>query len=189
MNKYIENLYKVLFEPATAFETLKDDTTMAVAVFTVLWTNIFPYFPKHSLGSGFGGEFIYVIKLIFTLFCILLFWFVTALFFEFAAKAFGKSGEIRTLLKLSSYSFLPYIFLPSFELIKKFSQTGYFWGTKLEILLFLWVIFIYSQALRKTYDLKISSSFILIFLPFVAFGFAIMWLIGSAFNLGYIYYV
>jgi len=189
MNNYFENLYKVLFEPQTAFETLKNDTPMSVAVFTIIWTNIFPFLTRNSLSSGFGGEFLFFTKLIFSMISILLFWFISALFFEFAAKAFGKSGEIRTLLTLSSFSFLPYVFLPCFELMKKFSKTGYFWGTKFEILLFLWVIFLYSQALRKTYDLKFSSSFILIFLPLTAFGFAVMWLIGSAFNLGYIYYV
>jgi len=189
MNKYFENLYKVLFEPHTAFDTLKEDTTMLIAVFTILWTNILPFLPKHSLGVGIGGAIIYLSKLIFTLVCVLIFWFAAAVFFEFTAKAFGKSGEIRTLLTLSAYSFLPYIFLPAFELIKKFSQTGYFWGTKLEILLFFWVIFLYFLALRKTYDLKKSSSFFLIFLPLVALGFAFIWVIGSVFNLGYIYNV
>jgi len=189
MSKYFENLYKVLFEPQTVFETLKDYTPMSLAVFTVIWTNVIPFISKNSMSSGFGGEFLYFIKLIFSMIAVLLFWFIAALFFEFAAKAFGKSGQIRTLLALSSYSFLPYIFLPSFELIKKFSQTGYFWGTKLEILLFLWVIYLYAQALRKTYDLKNSSSFILIFLPAAAFCFSFMWLIGTAFNLGYIYNV
>ena len=189
MNKYLENLYKVLFEPFTAFETLKEDTPMSVAICTVIWTNLFPFFTRNYVTSGFGGEFLFFTKLIFSLIGILLFWFITAVFFEFVSKAFGKSGEIRTLLTLSSYAFLPYVFLPCFELMKKFSKTGYFWGTKFEILLFLWVIFLYAHALRKTYDLKISSSFVLIFLPLVAFGFAVMWLIGSAFNLGYIYYV
>ena len=189
MNKYIGNLYKVLFEPHTAFETLKNDTTMLIAIITILWTNIFPFLPKHSFGAGFGGVIIYFSKLIFTLVCVLIFWFAAAVFFEFTAKAFGKSGEIRTLLTLSSFSFLPYIFLPSLELIKKFSQTGYFWGTKLELLLFFWVIYLYSLALRKTYDLKKSSSFFLIFLPLAAVCFAFIWVIGSVFNLGYIYNV
>lgn len=189
MKKYFENLYKVLFEPEIAFDNLKEDTLMSVAVFTVIWTNSFLFFVKHTASTGLGGEFAYLFKLIFTVSCVLLFWFITALFFEFTAKAFGKSGKIRTLLTLSAYSFLPYIFMAPFELIKNFSQTGYFWGTKFEIILFLWVIFIYSLALKKTYDLKKSSSFVLIFLPFIAFGFAFMWLIGSAFNLGYIYSV
>lgn len=189
MNKYLENLYKVLFEPNTVFDTLKDDTPMSVAVFTVIWTNAFLFFTKNTAASGFGGEFAYFMKLIFTIFCVLLFWFSAALFFEFTAKAFGKSGQIRTLLTLSAYSCLPYIFMAPFELMKKFSETGYFWGTKFEILLFVWVIFLYSLALKKTYDLKKSSSVVLIFLPLIAFGFSFMWLIGSAFNLGYIYSV
>lgn len=189
MNKYTENLYKVLFEPKTAFDGLKEDTPMSVAVMTVIWTNVFLYVTKHLISGGFGGEFTYLLKLIFTVGCVMFFWFVTALFFEFTAKAFGKSGQIRTLLTLSAYSFLPYIFIAPCELIKKFSQTGYFWGTKIEILLFVWVIFLYALALKKTYDLKKSSHFVLIFLPMAAFVFSLMWLIGSAFNLGYIYSV
>ena len=189
MNKYFENLYKVLFEPNTAFDNLKEDTPMSVAVMTVIWTNVFLYVAKHFVSGGFGSEFMYFVKLIFTVLFVLLFWFMTALFFEFTAKAYGKSGQLRTLLTLSAYSFLPYIFIAPCELFKKFSQTGYFWGTKIEILLFVWVIFLYALSLKKTYDLKKSSHFVLIFLPLASFVFSLMWLIGSAFNLGYIYSV
>ena len=93
MKNYLENLYKVLFEPNIAFENLKEDNPMSVAVMTVIWTNVFLYVTKHFVSGGFGGEFMYFVKLIFTVLSVLLFWFVTALFFEFTAKAYGKSGQ------------------------------------------------------------------------------------------------
>lgn len=187
MKNYAEILYKILFE--FDFEGVREATTMPVAVATLMWTSLFLFFAKNSLKTGFGAEARFIFSMFFYLFGILLVWFLTAIFFEFIAKIFSKAGKVRTLLTLSSYSLLPYIFIAPFELIKKFSSVGYFLGTKLEILLFFWVIFIYAKALEKTYALEKASSYMLVFLPLISLFFAFIWLIGSAFNLGYIYSV
>ena len=187
MNKYIENLYKVLFE--NNFDDVKENTTILTAIGTICWTSLFLFFSKYHFSHGAFADLKLISSLILYLFSIYFFWFITALFFEFIAKVFGKAGNIRQLLMLSSYSLLPYIFMAPLEMMKKFSSTGYFWGTKFELLLFLWVIIIYASSLAKTYDLKKSSSYLLVFLPLVSFLFAFIWLIGSFFNLGYIYSV
>ena len=189
MKKYISNIFNVLFSPKEAFETLKAETTMPLAIATIGWTNSIFFFARHRVSSGFWGDAAFLATYVFSMLGILFVWFASGLFFEFTARIFSKSGRLRTLLTLSAYSLLPYIFVAPFELMKKFSPTGYFFGTKLEILLYLWVIILYARALEKTYEIKFSSSLSLIFLPLLAVEFAVIWLIGTLFNLGYIYSV
>ncbi|MBQ2644376.1 YIP1 family protein [bacterium] len=187
MQKYIENLYKILFE--NNFDNVFEDTTVIKAILTILWTSLFLFISKFNFANGGSIIFLFITTSFGYIFSIYFFWIVTGLFFEFVAKIFGKSGKIRKLLMLSSYCLLPYIFFAPLEIMKKFSDMGYFLGTKIEFLLFLWVIILYSKVLVKTYDLQKTSSYLLIFLPFVAFIFGFIWLIGSLFNLGYIYSV
>lgn len=187
MKDYISNLYKVLFE--FDFSGIKDSTTMPRAVLTILWTSLFLFVVKNINLGGFWGDFKFLSGMIFYLIGMYFVWFFTAIFFEFVMKIFGKAGKIRTLLTLSSYCLLPYIFIAPFELMKKFSDLGYFFGTKFELLLFFWVILLYARSLKETYDIENSSSYMLVFLPFVTFVFSLMWVIGSIFNLGYIYNV
>lgn len=187
MQKYIENLYKILFE--NDFEEVQENTTVLRAIFTILWTSLFLFLSKFNFHNGTVTTLLFVSSMFGYLFSIYSFWLISALFFEFIAKIFDKSGKIRKLLMLSSYCLLPYIFFAPLESMKKFSDTGYFLGTKLELLLFFWVMFLYASALANTYGIKKSSSFLLVFLPSVAFVFGIIWLIGSIFNLSYIYSV
>lgn len=187
MNRYLSNLYKVLFE--LDFEGVKETTTILMAIGTLFWTSLFLYVVKSTNCGGFSGDLLYFSGLIFYVTGIFIVWFFSALFFEFVGKIYNKAGKLRMLLTLSSYSLLPYIFMAPFELMKKFSDTGYFLGTKFELLLFLWVILIYAHALCRTYDLDKTSSYMLVFLPVVTLIFSFIWLIGSIFNLGYIYTV
>lgn len=187
MQKYIEDLYKVLFE--NNFDDVFENTTVLKAVGTILWSCLFLFVAKFNFHNGGNTSLLFMTSMFGYLFSIYFFWIISAVFFEFIAKIFGKAGNIRKLLMLSSYCLLPYIFFAPFEMMKKFSDAGYFLGTKFELLLFLWVIVLYAKALAKTYDLQNTSSVMLVFVPSVAFGFGIIWLIGTIFNLGYIYSV
>lgn len=187
MQKYVENLYKVLFE--NDFSEIKSNTTMFLAAGTLCLSSLFLFFSKQTIAGNLLSDAKIIAGLFGYLCAIFLFWLISALFFEFVAKIFGKSGKIRTLLVLSSFTFLPYIFMPPLELMKEFSSMGYFFGTRFEILLFLWVIFLYASALKETYDIEKTSSFMFIILPIISLFFAFIWLIGSCFNFGYIYSV
>ena len=118
MKDYISNLYKVLFE--FDFSGIKDSTTIPRAVLTILWTSLFLFVVKNINLGGFWGDFKFLSGMIFYLIGMYFVWFFTAIFFEFVMKIFGKAGKIRTLLTLSSYCLLPYIFIAPFELMKKF---------------------------------------------------------------------
>lgn len=187
MNKYFVNLYKILFE--LDFDGIKDFTTMPMAFGTLVWTSLFLFFSTNSLPHTGFEDVKYFFSMLIYIAGTAMVWFLTAIFFELLAKIFSQAGKIRMLLTLSAYSLLPYIFFPCVELMKRFSSVGYFFGTKIQLLLFLWVIIIYGRALAKTYDLKKSLAYLLVFIPTISCFFLVMWLIGTIFNLSYIYNV
>lgn len=187
MGKYFENLYKILFE--FDFTDVSTDRPIYEGMLTLIWTSLFLYLPNHALPSGLQQDLLYIGGIGIYLIGILFVWAVSAVFFDTIAKIFEKGGKIRQLLTYSAYTLLPYIFFAPFEMLKNSSKIGYFFGTKLEILLFVWVIILYAKALAKTYNLSKTSSVLLIFLPTLAISFAFIWLIGTCFNIGYIYTV
>ena len=187
MEKYVENLYKVLFE--FDFSDISKESPIYQGMLTLIWTSLFLYVPNHALPSGLSEDFLYIGGIGIYLIGILFVWVISAIFFDYIAKIFGNGGKIRSLLNLSSYSLLPYIFMAPFEILKNSSKIGYFFGTKLQILLLVWVIILYAKSLANTYNLSKSSSIMLVFIPTIAIGFAFIWLIGTFFNIGYIYTV
>lgn len=187
MKKYTENLYKIMFE--FNFDGIAETLSLRDSVITLIVSSLFLFMAKHTFNTGSESEFFFAASIIMTIFGILFVWFAAGVFFNFVASIFDKGQKLKPLLVLSGYSLLPYILIAPFELMKKFSDIGYFWGTKLEILLFFWVIIIYAHSLAKTYNLEKTLSYMFVFLPLVSLFFAFIWLIGSIFNLGYIYSV
>lgn len=187
MEKYGENLYKILFE--FDFSDISEDSPIYRGMLTLIWTSLFLYLPNHTLPNGLSEDLIYIGGIGVYLIGILFVWVMSAIFFDFIAKVFAKGGRVKNLLNLTAYTLLPYIFMPTFEILKNSSKIGYFLGTKLEILLLVWVIILYTKSLANTYNLSKSSSIMLVFIPSIAIGFAFIWLIGTFFNIGYIYTV
>lgn len=187
MNTYFERLFKILFE--FDFSDVNPNSPIYMAMLTLIWTSLFLYISNHNLPKDIGEDFLYLGGIGIYLIGILFVWAISAMFFDFIGKIFGTGGKVRYLLNYSAYTLLPYIFIAPFEILKNSSKIGYFFGTKLELLLFFWVIVLYAKTLEKTYNLTKTSSFMFVFLPAIAIGFALIWLIGTCFNIGYIYTV
>jgi hypothetical protein len=111
------------------------------------------------------------------------------LFFEYIAKIFDKSGNLKTLLYLTAFSTIPWIFLAPLELLKEYGDIGYFLGLILELIIYFWTIFLYCKSLQATYNITFSRSIMLIFLPFLSTLFAFFWIIGFFTKLSYIFTV
>lgn len=183
MKDYFEKLYKILFE--FDFSEISVGEPVYKSLFTLIWTSLFLYIPTNVLNV----DYLYISNLCSYLIKTILLWVFSAIFFDTVARIFNKGGKIKELLNLTAYTFLPLIFIAPFNLIKTSTEIGYFLGTKLEILLLVWIMVLYAKVLEKTYTLTKTSSYLLIFLPTIAIGFAIIWLIGTFTNIGYIYTV
>ena len=185
-NDFFENIYSVIFSPKAFFEREDIQTSSRLAVSTVVFIAIIT---KLAIGI-FNNEIqnlLFILSIFGTIISTLIIWFLTALFFEYIAKIFDKGGRLQKLLFYTAFVPIPYIFFAPLNLLKETGDIGYLLGVNLEFLLYLWIICLYAFALRATYKLTLSRSFMLIFLPFIASFFAITWLIGFVQKMWYIF--
>lgn len=189
MEAYFNKIYRFLFEPNVVFEEIKDSPRISQGLFTLIWVNIFVFSLKYVFTSDVLSVVAFFIKLLSTIISIVISWFLVGLFFEYIAKIFGRSGKLKSLLFLTSFAAIPWIFLAPLELLKNAGDVGYFFGVLLEVCVYFWTIYLYCKSLQVTYDLKFSRAVMLIFLPFIAMIFAFCWTIGFFAKLGYIFTV
>jgi hypothetical protein len=183
---FFENIYQVIFAPKEFFEKEEQTTSIRLALCTIIFITIFAQVSKAILNSELTNYF-FIFSLIGSIIGAILIWFLSALFFEYIAKIFNQDGKMENLLCLFAYAQVPIIFFAPLNLIKNLGDVGYILATNIEVLLYLWIICLYAFALRATYKLTLSRSFMLIFLPFIASFFAITWLIGFIQKMWYIF--
>ncbi len=189
MSNYLNKVHDFIFEPREVFSSLKSEPKLSQGLFTLVWVSIFVHSLHYVLTANILNVFWFLFTLINYIFGVIFSWFMAGLFFEYIAKIFGSSGRLKTILYLSSFAILPFLFLAPLELLKKGGDLGYFLGAIFEVIIYLWTMFLYCKSLEITYDLKFSRAVMLIFLPFIATFFAISWAIGFYVNLFYIFNV
>lgn len=183
---FFENIYSVIFSPKEFFEREDITTSTRLALCTIAFVAAIS---KIAIGV-FNGEiknFFFIFSIIGAVIGTIIIWFLTALFFEYIAKIFDRGGNLEKLLYFTAFVPIPYIFFAPLNLVKQVGSIGYFFSTTLEFLLYFWIIFLYASALRNTYKISLSRSFMLIFLPFIASFFACYWLVGFFQKMWYIF--
>ncbi len=186
VNDFFENIYSVIFSPKAFFE--RDDLKISVrlALGTVVFIAILTKLSYGILDNSIL-KITFIFSLIWHVLMTVLVWFLTALFFEYTAKIFGKDGNLNKLLFLTAFAPIPYIFFSPLNLLKNLGGTGYIISSFIEFFLYLWIIILYAYSLRATYNLTLSRSFMLIFLPFIASFFAMHWTVCFISKLWYIF--
>ena len=185
-DNFFEKIYSVIFSPKAFFEKENENISLRVAAGTVVIVTLLYQFALGIFdGSILNVTFIFTLTM--NVLSALVMWFFTALFFEYIAKIFGNENKFQKMLYYSAFASLPYIFFAPLNLFKKMGEFGYVLASDIQFLLYLWIICLYAFALRATYKLTLSRSFMLIFLPFIASFFAITWLIGFVQKMWYIF--
>ena len=186
VNDFFENIYSVIFSPKAFFE--RDDLKISVrlALGTVVFIAILTKL-SYGLFDNSILKITFIFSLIWHVLMTVLVWFLTALFFEYTAKIFGKDGNLNKLLFLTAFAPIPYIFFSPLNLLKNLGGTGYIISSFIEFFLYLCIIILYAYSLRATYNLTLSRSFMLIFLPFIASFFAMHWTVCFISKLWYIF--
>ncbi len=181
-----ENIYNVIFSPKTFFENedisvsvrLAAGIVVFIAIFTTVMTAVFD-------GSILSFSIWY--KLIISVVTTLFLWFFTALFFEYAAKIFSKSGNLSKILFYTAFAPIPYIFFAPLNLIKNSGDAGYLIGSISQFILYLWIIALYIYSIKAVYKISYARSFMLIFLPIISVFFSIYWSVCFLSKIGYIF--
>lgn len=185
-NEFFENIYSVIFSPKAFYENKDIKISIRVALGTILFISILIKLTSSILDGSiitltfWSSMFFHIIVTIFL-------WFFTALFFEYCAKIFYRENNLSKILFYTAFAPVPYIFYAPLNLVKQAGLLGYFLGSIVEFLLYFWIIFLYAYSLRAAYNISLSRSFMLIFLPFVSFFFAIYWAVCFFIKMGYIF--
>lgn len=187
-NDFFENIYSVIFSPKAFFE--REDLTISIrlAFATVVFISLIYNVTKGIFDSSIVNTsfiFLLVWKIIFAVIT----WFLTALLFEFIAKIFDKGGNIKKLLFLTAFAPIPYIFFAPLNLLKHAGTFSYTIASLVELFLYFWIIYLYSLALKSTYNISNARAFMLILIPFISAFFALFWSICFFNKLWYIFSV
>ena len=185
-NEFFENIYSVIFSPKAFYENKDIKISIRVALGTILFISIL----IKLTSSIFDGSIITLTfwsSMFFHIIVTIFLWFFTALFFEYCAKIFYRENNLSKILFYTAFAPVPYIFYAPLNLVKQAGLLGYFLGSIVEFLLYFWIIFLYAYSLRAAYNISLSRSFMLIFLPFVSFFFAIYWTVCFFIKMGYIF--
>jgi Yip1 domain len=114
----------------------------------------------------------------------LVFWLFTAGIYATTAYTFGIHGRPRTLLILTGYATLPWIFLPVAVLFKGFLGT---FGQTISVFaslgIWLWAAILFLMALKHTYSLTIERVLLIAAIPLLMAFLGIAWVGGFFFNL------
>lgn len=186
--QFFENIYSVIFCPKEFYEREDITKSTRLAILTVVSIALIAKLAFDIFNRQIQSVF-YVFGLGWFLISRIFIWFLTALFFEYIAKIFDKGGKLPDILFYTAFAPIPYIFFAPLNLLKNTGDFGYFIGVVLEVLLYFWIIYLYALSLRKTYDITLSRSFMLIFLPFIASFFALYWLVCFISKIWYIFSV
>ncbi len=171
-NDFFENIYSVIFSPKAFFE--RNDLTVSVrlAIGTVIFIA-----SMYKIALGITDKSIldiwFIFKLIWFNVTTLFWWFVAALYFEYIAKIFSRDGNIKKLLFLTSFAPVPYIFFIPLNLLKNSCSVGFTIATFSEFALYLWIIYLYTLALKSVYNITNARAFMLIFIPIISTLFAL----------------
>ena len=185
-DEFFENIYSVIFSPKAFYENKDVKISVRVALGTIFFISIL----IKLTSSIFDGSIISMTfwsSLFFNIVATVVLWFLTALFFEYIAKIFYRENNLSKILFYTAFAHIPYIFYAPLNLIKQAGLLGYFFGSTIEFLLYFWIIFLYACSLRAAYNISLSRSFMLIFLPFVSLFFTIYWSVCFFIKMGYIF--
>ena len=184
--EYFENIYDVIFNPIEFFERKDITVSIRQAVGTVIWVSIFNIIGNAIASGAIMNDIYTVFLLISKIILILIAWTLTGLFLEYIAKIFSKECGLNNILFNTSFAMIPYIFFAPLNVLKQSGELGYTIGVIAEMFLYIWIIILYTHAIKKSYNISIARSFMLILLPFIGTFFAISWAIGFITKMIYI---
>ncbi len=185
-DNFFENIYSVIFSPKAFFE--REDITISVrlALLTVVFITIIYEVTKSIFDSSILNA-AYIFLLLWKIVIAVVLWFLTALFFEYIAKIFDKGGNINKVLFFTAFAPIPYIFFAPLNLLKHAGSFLYSVSSITEFLLYLWIIYLYSLALKSSYNISNARAFMLILIPFISAFFALFWSVCFLSKLWYIF--
>lgn len=177
LDNFFQNIYDVIFSPKAFFENenMTVSTRLAaglVTVYALLNASMEAAFDSSfsawfSLFGSLSGVF-FSLFIVLSIVSALTVWILTALFFEYTAKIFNQNGCMRKLLYLTAFASIPSVFLAPVNLLKQAGAAGYCISAVLTAFIFIWIVILYTLAVKSAYKITAARAFMFIFLPAAA---------------------
>lgn len=190
INKIFENIYYLILKPDLALEKISMNLSISDSLILVLFVAIF----SHTLNFNFNcsilnNTLVFFSSLLFSIFLTFFLWIMECSTFALMSKIFTNNSKFIKLLCLSSYSFLPFILISPFDLLKELGSIGYFFSVIFQLFIYIWVIFLFLKVLQFTYKISLSRALILFVIPLICLFFVSLQVIDFIFKLSYIFTV
>lgn len=186
VNDYFENIYSVIFSPKAFFEREDMQISVRLAFVTVVFISLINRTAISIADGSINNLKFYASTLFFTIGTLIL-WLITALFFEYIAKIFNQDGHLSQLLFLTSFAFVPYILFAPLNLLKQADGVFALIATVGELLIYLYIIWLYVLSLKSTYNISYARALMMIFIPFISTFFSVYWVVCFCHRLWYIF--
>lgn len=174
MNDFLENIYGILFTPDEALDKLKEQKPMSQAIVIVIVVSLLDLllkFDTHSINAN-------LIRIFPEIFIGLVSWLIFVLFIELVVSIFKHEGQYKTLLVLTGYALIPWLFLAPIEILKSATLIGNFFAIIFGLIVWVWVITLMFKAVSKTYDISLNRVMLILLIPFIATVINFSWLYG-----------
>jgi len=177
MNDFLENFYGTFFTPSETFEKLKQEPKLVQSFLIVIFISSLTPLMNISAGNGFSAIYSWL-KVFNAPFVGILSWLFFTFFIEIMAIVFQKGGKTKTLLCLTAFALLPWVFIAPVSLLK----TGGMFLKTLAILIslvcWLWSSLLTAFAVIKTYEISPQKIIILSIIPLCGMVICYFWIYG-----------
>jgi hypothetical protein len=182
--QFLDIIYNVLVSPSQEFRVISKgpvpkDTLFAYATLIVFLVSGVGALYSPFVNSTDG----LVLRVMFSCISGLIFWIFTGSVFSMAAYVFGERGRPQTILILTAYATLPWIFLPIIMLFKGFlGAIGHSIAIFALLGLWLWSSVLFLIALKATYNLSLERIILVACLPILMTFLGLAWFGGFLLN-------
>jgi hypothetical protein len=183
--QFLDIFYNVLFHPSQEFRVVSigpvpKDRLLAYALVLVIVTSALGVIYSPMVFSTDG----LMLKLILAATSGLIFWLFTAALIAMTAYIFGQRGRPQTVLILTAYATLPWLFLPVTMLFRdSFGSFGHTISVFASLGIWLWSAILFLMALKFAYSLTLDRILLVALLPILMTFLGLSWLCGFFFNL------
>jgi hypothetical protein len=184
LKQFLNIVYNILFHPTQEFRVVAigpvpKDLLLVYSILFVLFISGMGIIYSPMVISTDGLAF----KILISALTGLLFWLFSGAVFSITAFVFGRRGRPLTLLILTGYATLPWLFLPVMMQFKAFGAIGNTIAIFGSLGLWLWSTILYLMAIKYTYELSLERILLAASLPILMAFLGLSWVGGFFFNL------
>lgn len=175
MDKFLKNMYGILFSPEETIENLIEAQPLLQAVMIVILLSIAAYLLTYDVAIITGFDIVLMLMgVLGIVISSIIIWLILASFFELVSRVFNDESHYKQLLVLIGFALLPWIFMAPLELLKINSILAAI-SSLFEVGVWLWSICLIFLSVKSLYKLTTKKTWLFLLTPFLGTIVALNW--------------